>query len=103
MALFIALLSLLQLSAAAAEERWIQGTDMEGTTRWLKDTRKPSLYTGKYGDCMGSSNIKVTRFDAAYYRDNMTVLFHLAGETATDDALMSRFTALPTSRQLPNS
>lgn len=47
----------------------------------LADNRRPSLYTADFGDCMGGSTINVTRFDASYYKDNMTVLFHLAGET----------------------
>lgn len=38
---------------------------------------------------MGNSQINVTRFDAAYYKDNMTVLFHLAGNTGImNDNLM---------------
>ncbi|EMC94553.1 hypothetical protein BAUCODRAFT_50270, partial [Baudoinia panamericana UAMH 10762] len=45
------------------------------------DDRKPALYTQNFGDCLGNSLIDVTRFDAAYYRDNMTVLFHLAGSS----------------------
>jgi hypothetical protein len=54
------------------------------------DDRRPSLYTGRFGDCKGSSAVNVTRFDAAYYRDNMTVLFHLAGNTAiANESLMS--------------
>ncbi|KEQ73592.1 TRP-domain-containing protein, partial [Aureobasidium namibiae CBS 147.97] len=53
------------------------------------DDRKPSLYTGQFGDCKGSSAVNVTRFDAAYYKDNMTVLFHLAGNTAiANESLM---------------
>ncbi|KAG9711339.1 TRP-domain-containing protein, partial [Aureobasidium melanogenum] len=36
-----------------------------------------------------SSAVNVTRFDAAYYKDNMTVLFHLAGNTAiANESLM---------------
>lgn len=48
----------------------------------VRADRRPSLYTADYGDCLGHSAINVTRFDAAYYKDNMTILFHLAGETA---------------------
>ncbi|KAF2839948.1 TRP-domain-containing protein, partial [Patellaria atrata CBS 101060] len=55
----------------------------------LKDNRRPALFTGNFGDCMGSSSINVTRFDAAYYKDNMTVSFHLQGNTAlTNESLM---------------
>ena len=61
--------------------RWIQYTGNDGTV-WLDDDRRPSLYTQSFGDCQGDSLINVTRFDAAYYKDNMTVLFHLGGNTA---------------------
>lgn len=64
--------------------RWIQYTGNDGTV-WLDDDRQPSLYTQSFGDCQGDSLINVTRFDAAYYRDNMTVLFHLGGNTALAD------------------
>lgn len=54
------------------------------------DDRRPALYTQNFGDCLGSSAVNVTRFDAAYYKDNMTVLFHLAGNTAiTNGSVMS--------------
>lgn len=57
---------------------------------YLADDRKPALYTQSFGDCLGNSVINVTRFDAAYYQDNMTVLFHLEGSTAlTNESLMS--------------
>ena len=62
--------------------RWLTYTDPDGQTVYLADDRQPSLYTKNYGDCLGGSSINVTRFDAAYYRDNMTVLFHLEGNTA---------------------
>ena len=40
---------------------------------------------------MGGSTVNVTRFDAAYYKDNMTVLFHLEGNTAVkNESLMSK-------------
>jgi hypothetical protein len=44
--------------------------------------RYPALYTGDFGDCMGGQSlINLTSFDAAYYADNMTVIFNLAGTT----------------------
>jgi len=67
--------------AATSNVTWIQGTDANGVTKWLRDDRTPALYTGNFGDCLGSSLINVTRFDAGYYADNMTVLFHLQGNT----------------------
>ena len=61
--------------------RWIQYTGNDGTV-WLDDDRQPALYTQSFGDCQGDGLLNVTRFDAAYYKDNMTVLFHLGGNTA---------------------
>ncbi|KAF2190547.1 TRP-domain-containing protein [Zopfia rhizophila CBS 207.26] len=80
---------LLFLGPTLAETtKWVTAT-INGQQVSVKDSRKPALYTGNFGDCMGSSNINVSRFDAAYYKDNMTVLFHLAGETALkNEALM---------------
>ncbi|KAK4508786.1 hypothetical protein PRZ48_002525 [Zasmidium cellare] len=69
--------------------RWITYQSPEGETVYLQDNRKPSLYTQNFGDCLGGSSINVTRFDAAYYQDNMTVLFHLAGNSGiANDSLM---------------
>ncbi|KAJ9623661.1 hypothetical protein H2203_005923 [Taxawa tesnikishii (nom. ined.)] len=77
------------LAASSDSTRWITTTDSNGDTIYLSDNRKPALYTGNFGDCLGSSAVNVTRFDAAYYKDNMTVLFHLAGNTAiANESLM---------------
>lgn len=62
--------------------RWIQYVNPQGEKFYLQDNRRPALYTGDFGDCLGNSQVNVTRFDAAYYHDNMTVLFHLAGNSA---------------------
>ncbi len=59
--------------------RYIPAVDAEGKRIWLEDARKPALFTRDFGDCMGGSAVNVTRFDAAYYKDNMTVSFHLRG------------------------
>lgn len=76
--------------ATSAGQRAVEATDAEGNTYLVADNRKPSLYTQNFGDCLGSSSINVTRFDAAYYQDNMTVLFHLEGNTnVANDSLMS--------------
>lgn len=67
---------------ADSDAVYIKGTDANGVTRTLLDSRSPALYTGNFGDCMGGQSLlNVTSFDAAYYADNMTVLFHLAGST----------------------
>ncbi|EON66456.1 hypothetical protein W97_05554 [Coniosporium apollinis CBS 100218] len=81
--LILAVLSLLHVSLAqdASDIQWITTVDANGNKLWLQDNRRPSLYTADFGDCMGSSTVNVTRFDAAYYKDNMTVTFHLAGNT----------------------
>lgn len=78
--LLLSFLSLIDLTLTN-DDLWIQTTNTDGETIYLRDDRKPALYTQDFGDCLGSSLINVTRFDAAYYQDNMTVLFHLEGNT----------------------
>lgn len=68
----------------------MQATSDSGESLLLLDARKPSLYTQNFGDCLGNSLINVTRFDAAYYKDNMTVLFHLEGNTAVANESIMR-------------
>ena len=76
--------------ARTAGVRAVEATDAEGNQYLVADNRKPALYTQNFGDCLGSSSINVTRFDAAYYQDNMTVLFHLEGNTnVANESLMS--------------
>ena len=76
--------------AANSKTKYVTATNADGETVYLADDRKPALYTQNFGDCLGSSTINVTRFDAAYYADNMTVLFHLEGNTAVaNESLMS--------------
>lgn len=76
-------------STDSSGNRWITYQSPDGETVYLQDNRKPSLYTQNFGDCLGGSAINVTRFDAAYYQDNMTVLFHLAGNSGiANDSLM---------------
>jgi hypothetical protein len=111
--LFI-LLSICHRTAAENSGQWVQSTDSQGkdiishlivktlsillgNTVWLAENRRPALYTQNFGDCIGDSLINVTRFDAAYYKDNMTVIFHLAGNTAVkNESLMSEFDRLIT-------
>jgi hypothetical protein len=79
--------------SAASSAVYVQGTNSAGETIELLDSRTPALFTGDFGDCMGGQSlINVTTFDAAYYADNMTVLFHLAGNTnLQNESVMSRF------------
>lgn len=90
--LWATLVTFLSFSAPASASQnitWIKYTGNDGTV-WLNDDRKPGLYTQSFGDCQGDSLINVTRFDGAYYKDNMTVLFHLEGSSAlTNESLMS--------------
>ena len=89
--LIVPFLSLTDLTLSS-DTLWIQTTNNDGETIYLRDDRQPALYTQDFGDCLGSSLINVTRFDAAYYQDNMTVLFHLEGNTnVANESIMSTF------------
>jgi hypothetical protein len=60
----------------------IKGNGIDGVSRELDVSRTPALYTGDFDDCLGGESLfNVTKFDAAYYADNLTVLFHLDGTT----------------------
>lgn len=84
----LAPLACLQLALAADDTRYITYTGDDGTVS-LADDRRPAIYTQDFGDCTGDSVINLTRFDAAYYKDNMTVQFHLAGNTGVaNDSVM---------------
>ena len=76
-------------AASSSDTTYVEYTNEDGQTVYLADDRRPALYTQNFGDCQGDSLINVTRFDAAYYKDNMTVLFHLEGNSAlTNQSLM---------------
>ena len=82
---FLAFLCCTQTALAASNAsstQYITYQNNDGQTVYLAGDRRPALYTGNFGDCLGDSSINVTRFDAAYYKDNMTVLFHLGGNSA---------------------
>ncbi|KPM35261.1 hypothetical protein AK830_g11314 [Neonectria ditissima] len=79
------------LPAVLAQEKvYINGTGLDGVSRSLDVSRYPDLYTGDFADCLnGESLFNVTKFDTAYYKDNLTVLFHLSGSTnIRGDSLM---------------
>lgn len=89
--LTVSTLTFAQQAPATSTTRYIPAVDGNGDRIYLEDNRQPALYTQDFGDCQGDSLINVTRFDAAYYRDNMTILFHLAGTTAlTNESLMRK-------------
>lgn len=71
------------LSTVSAKEKPIlDGTGLKDETHRLEVSRYPALYTGDFGDCMtGESLFNITKFDAAYYTDNHTLLFLLDGTT----------------------
>lgn len=80
-ALLATLLSILPF-ALAVEPVFIDGYGIDGEQRKLDVSRTPSLYTKDFADCLsGGSLFNITKFDAAYYADNLTVLFHLDGST----------------------
>ncbi|KAJ6201046.1 LOW QUALITY PROTEIN: ML-like domain-containing protein [Bipolaris maydis] len=71
----------------ANQTEYVRAT-IKGIRTLVRDDRQPSLYTTDYADCLGNSAINITRFDAAYYKDNMTITFHLRGETALQNHIM---------------
>lgn len=78
-------------SSGPQPTQWITYTNQDGETLYLDNNREPALYTQDYGDCQGNSLIHVNRFDAAYYKDNMTILFHLgATSQLRSEAVMSK-------------
>lgn len=81
------------LSPGNPDERgFVVGTDAQGVKRSLLDTRTPALYTGNFGNCLEHSAPNIDLFDAAYYADNMTVLFHVGGSTTMlNESVMSEF------------
>ncbi|KAF5138389.1 putative membrane protein [Metarhizium anisopliae] len=85
MSALLPLLALLLCHFAAANARepvYIKGLGLDGVNRDLEVSRYPALYTGDFDDCLGGESLfNVTKFDAAYYADNLTVLFHLDGTT----------------------
>ena len=65
---------------------YVTTTDASGKIVYLPENRQPALYTQDFGDCLGGSLLDISRFDAAYYADNMTVAFHLQGTTDLQNA-----------------
>jgi hypothetical protein len=86
------LILLLSCLAIISRAQIINGTGLDGVTRELHVSRYPSLYTRDFDDCMGGNSLfNATKFDAAYYTDNLTVLFHLDGTTnVRDESVMCK-------------
>jgi ML-like domain len=75
----------------ARQTKYTYGTDANGNTKALAVDRYPALYTGDLGDCLGGQSLfNITKFDAAYYADNLTVLFHLDGTTSVKNESLMR-------------
>ena len=91
--IFFLTLNALIPAVRAEDGETIQGTNAAGVTNTLLVDRYPGLYTGNFGDCMGGQSlINLTSFDAAYYADNMTVLFNMAGTSnLRNESLMCMF------------
>lgn len=83
-------------TANARETVYIKGLGLDGVNRDLDVSRYPALYTGDFYDCMGGESLfNVTKFDVAYYADNLTVLFHLDGTTnIRKEDIMCKFTTI---------
>ncbi|KAK4211804.1 TRP-domain-containing protein [Rhypophila decipiens] len=80
--LALLLLSILLVPVVGQDPKtqYVYGTDAHGVTRELPVNRYPALYTGNFGDCLGGESLfNITKFDAAYYADNLTIVFHLDG------------------------
>ncbi|KAK2765109.1 hypothetical protein FQN54_008808 [Arachnomyces sp. PD_36] len=88
--ILLVVLSRRSLSAATEDPvRTFVAEDSHGKAIRLRDDRRPALYTKLFGDCQGDSSLNITRFDAGYYKDNMTVAFHFEGSTAVQqDSVM---------------
>ena len=80
--LLLQIIGLLQPTLAQQNETYVAANGPGGETIYLPDNRKPALYTQNFGDCLGDSLLNVTRYNAAYYADNMTVTFTLEGSVA---------------------
>ena len=83
----LALLGFLMVSISvtwASEPKYISGIGLDGVVnKQLALGRTPSLYSGDFGDCLGGESLlNVTKFDAAFFYDNSTVLFHVGGTTS---------------------
>lgn len=91
--LAVCLVFFAMLPIVLAEDRqFVTTTDSAGNKIWLADDRKPALYTDNFGSCLDQGLVDVTRFDAALYHDNMTLMFDIQGSTnLTRDSVVSEW------------
>jgi hypothetical protein len=87
--IFLSLLISLPTSNAG---QLITYTNSDNEVVHLDDDREPALYTQTFGSCMPISEAAITieRFDAALYMDNMTVVFHIVGNTQLSSGSVMR-------------
>ncbi|KAF2017292.1 TRP-domain-containing protein, partial [Aaosphaeria arxii CBS 175.79] len=88
--ILLLLLSFIGTVYAENPEGFVTAT-VDGERVLVKDDRRPSIYTGDYASCMSGGSFEVTRFDAAYYKDNMTVMFHLGGSSKLNNESIMMF------------
>ncbi len=77
------------------------GTDVNGDAKLAVDRTPSPLHQGLLGTVWrGESLQRFTKFDAAYYTDNMTILFHIDGTTnlKSENLVCKGPHTLPTSR-----
>lgn len=60
----------------------------------LDDNRQPALYSESFGDCLGGSMLDITRFDTAYYQDNMTISLRMEGSSLVSNESLMRMLPL---------
>ena len=94
--LLLASTLIIPATVLARKPEYVYGTDAAGTTRQLPVDRTPALFTRDFGDCLGDESLfNITKFDAAYYADNLTIVFHLDGTTnLKSENLMSKHQAV---------
>ncbi|KAM0279048.1 hypothetical protein ACHAQH_004830 [Verticillium albo-atrum] len=72
--------------ALARETVYQEFNTTDGETLQLAVDRYPALFSGDFADCLGGESLfNVTKFDAGYYKDNLTVVFHMDGTTNIRD------------------
>ncbi|KAM0325159.1 hypothetical protein ACHAQA_007698 [Verticillium albo-atrum] len=80
-ALFVAVVGCVA-PVLARETVYVGYNDTDGVEREFAVDRYPALFTGDFADCLGGESLfNITKFDAGYFKDNLTIVFHLDGNT----------------------